>query len=74
MIESEEGPGYGAAMLAAVGCGVFANVEEAADQLVHVVDTIEPEEELVQKYERCYRKFRQIYPAVKTLYHDLGAN
>lgn len=70
VIESEEGPGYGAAMLAAVGCGVFANVEEAAEKLVHVVDTIEPEEELVQKYEKCYQKFRQIYPAVKTLYHD----
>ena len=30
MIESEEGPGYGAAMLAAVGCGEFESVEEAA--------------------------------------------
>ena len=72
VIESEEGPGYGAAMLAAVGCGAFASVEAAADQLVHVVDTIEPEEELVQKYEKRYQKFRRIYPAVKTLYHELG--
>ena len=30
LIESEEGPGYGAAILAAVGCGVFGSVEEAA--------------------------------------------
>ena len=33
-IESEEGPGYGGAILAAVGCGEFASVEEAADKLV----------------------------------------
>ena len=40
VIESEEGPGYGGAMLAAVGCGEYDSVRtEAADQLVKVVDT-----------------------------------
>ena len=32
-IESEEGPGYGGAILAAVGCKEFASVEEAAEKL-----------------------------------------
>ncbi len=32
IIESEEGPGYGAAILAAVGCGEYASVEEAAEK------------------------------------------
>ena len=41
VIESEEGPGYGAAMPAAVACGEFAPVDEAADQLAKVIDTIE---------------------------------
>ena len=41
VIESEEGPGYGAAILAAVGCGEFENVESAVDKLVHVVETVE---------------------------------
>lgn len=34
IIESEEGPGYGGAMLAAVACGEYASVEEAASKLV----------------------------------------
>lgn len=68
MIESEEGPGLGGAMLAAVGCGVFASVEEAAEKLVRVVDTIEPEPELVEKYARQYEKFRKFYPALKGLF------
>ena len=50
-IESEEGPGYGGAMLAAVGCGEYKTVEEAAQKLVKVTDTVEPEKELVEKYE-----------------------
>ena len=65
LIESEEGPGYGAAILAAVGCGVFDSVEEAAKKLVKVTGTEEPDPELVQKYEERYQEFKELYPALK---------
>lgn len=68
VIESEEGPGYGGAMLAAVGCGEYESVQEAADKLVKVVDTVEPDEELVAKYEAKYQQFRKIYPALKDVF------
>ena len=68
MIEVEEGPALGGAMLAAVACGEFGSVEEAAEKLVKVTDAIEPEPELAEKYERQYRKFREIYPACKPLF------
>lgn len=71
VIESEEGPGYGGAMLAAVACGEFASVEEAAAKLVKVVDTVEPTPELVAKYEEKYQKFAKIYPTVKSLFPQL---
>lgn len=67
-IESEEGPGYGAAILAAVGCGVFGSVEEAAKKLVKVVSTESPDEKLVARYEERYRQFRKLYPALKGLF------
>ena len=68
VIESEEGPALGAAMLAAVGCGEYPSVEAAAEKIVKIVDTIEPEPELVAKYEEKYQIFKQIYPTVKCLY------
>ncbi len=68
VIESEEGPGYGGAMLAAVACGEFASVEEAADKLVKVIDTVEPDPELVKKYDDRYQQFKQIYPTVKPVF------
>ncbi len=71
VIESEEGPGYGGAILAAVGCGVYATVEEAAKKLVKVIDTVEPEPALVEKYEAKYQIFRNIYPQVKGLFQEL---
>ena len=66
--ESEEGPAMGGAMLAAVACGEYASVEEAAAKIVRVVDTVEPNPETAARYEEQYRKFRQIYPAVKALF------
>lgn len=72
VVESEEGPGYGGAILAAVGCGEYASVKDAADRLVKVVDTLEPTPELAEKYEEKYRKFSKIYPAVKELFPQLG--
>ena len=69
--ETEEGPGYGAAILAAVACSEYASVEEAAQKLLKVVDTVEPDAELAAKYEERYAQFKQIYPTVKELFGKL---
>ena len=66
--ESEEGPAMGGAMLAAVACGEYASVEEAAEKIVKIVDTVEPIPENAARYEKQYQKFRRIYPAVKELF------
>ena len=68
IIETEEGPGYGGAILAAVACGEYASVEEAAEKLIKVVDRVEPDKELAARYEARYQKFAQIYPTVKELF------
>ena len=68
VIESEEGPALGGAMLAAVANGEYASVEAAADAIVKIVDTVEPDPELVAKYEARYQEFKQIYPALKNVF------
>ena len=73
IIESEEGPGLGGAMLAAVACGEYASVEEAAAKIVKVIDSVEPDAALAEKYDKKYAKFKQIYPTVKDLYDTLKA-
>ena len=70
IVESEEGPGLGAAILAAVGCGEYPDVVTACDKLVKVVDVVEPEIELVEKYNKRYEKFKKLYPTVKALYEE----
>ncbi len=60
----EEGPGMGGAMLAMVACGAYASVEDAAKAIVRVKTTVEPDPELVAKYEARYQQFKTIYPAM----------
>jgi xylulokinase len=71
VLKAEEGPAMGGAMLAAVACGEYANVEAAAEKIVAVVEVIRPEKELVEKYEAKYQKFRKIYPSCKALFDEL---
>ena len=71
MVKTEQGPGYGGAMLAMVGCGKFASVQAAADALVELASTTEPDPELSARYEAQYQKFRKIYPAMKSIFPEI---
>ena len=64
----EEGPAMGGAMLAAVGCGVFDSVVDAAAKIVRVKETTKPDSELVEKYEKKYQNFKSIYPQLKDVF------
>lgn len=68
---SEQGPGMGGAMLAMVACGEYKTVSECCDKLTSVASVIEPEPELVSKYEIKYQQFKKIYPACKKLFAEL---
>ena len=69
-LEVEEGPGLGAAILAAVGCGLYGSVAEAAEAIVKKKDTILPDPALVEKYEERYAKWRKLYPALKEFFAE----
>lgn len=66
--EIEEGPAYGGAILAMVGCGEYESVIEATEKLVKTRDSILPSEELVKAYEEKYQVFKALYPALKDVY------
>ena len=69
----DEGPAFGAAILAGVGAGIFANVPDASDAVVKVTDTVEPNEEWQKVYEELYQIYRGLYPALRNSFHSLVA-
>lgn len=65
----DEGPAYGAALLAAVGCGAFAGIEDAG-RLVRTGEETAPRPECVAVYERVSQVYRDLYGALEPLYAD----
>jgi xylulokinase len=61
----EEGSAYGAALLAGVADGTFADAHEAVAACVRVRETVEPSPEWASAYEEGYARFRALYPAVR---------
>lgn len=67
----EEGPAYGAAMLAMVGSGEYKNVEQAVNALIKVKERILPDENIAESYSRRYSRFIKLYPALKDYFAEL---
>ena len=61
----EEGSAYGAALLAGIAGGVFADARDAVSACVRVRETIEPNAAWARAYEDGYARFRALYPAMK---------
>jgi xylulokinase len=66
-MESEEGSAFGAALLAGIKAGVFADPAEAVARCVRTRERIEPDPAWVDAYADGYERFRSLYPTLKPL-------
>lgn len=66
-LSSEQGPGMGAAMLAAYGCGWYDSLKECADEFLHVEKEYLPDEENVSAYKRLFLVYKDVYKQTKQL-------
>jgi xylulokinase len=67
-VEAEEGAAYGAALLAGVGAGAWATVDQACDAVVRIKSATKPNPEAVRVMEQQYQVFRRVYPALRSLH------
>lgn len=66
--ETEQGPAYGAAMLAMVGAGAYGSVEEVSRRFVHVKRSVKPDAALSEKYGARYAVYKTLYPALASAF------
>jgi len=71
-INATEGPAYGVALLAAVGTGCFATIEEACDAAIEVTSTTTHDPQVAALYDRYYAIYRRLYPALKPVFRDIS--
>ncbi len=70
-VNSTEGAAFGAAILAATGCGVFASVETACDEIIQITGSTVPGKDLAA-YEIPYANYRRLYPALQDVFQQLA--
>ena len=71
-VRVDEGPAFGAALLAAVGKGVFPNVEQACQKAVKVMDKVYPDSQKGIRYNEIYQIYKDLYPALKPFYKRIS--
>ncbi len=70
---TEQGPGFGGAILASVAAGVYPSVDAACEQIVSVRDTVHPDPAAVAAYDARYQVWHEMYPALKSTFAKIGA-
>jgi len=71
-LAAEEGPAYGAALLAGAGVGVFPDVHAAVDRCVRLAGTTAPGPDQ-PRYEPVYAVYRDLYAVLRDSMHRLAA-
>jgi xylulokinase len=71
-LQTQEGSAYGAALLATVGTGQFRSVREACASFIKPVQTKEPDQSACDFYNRAYRIYGSLYPALKQTYQEIS--
>jgi xylulokinase len=67
-VNTTEGAAYGAALLAGVGAGAWADVPSACQSVIRLTGITRPQEGV---YETYYANYQRLYPALKDLFPAL---
>ncbi len=70
-LENDAGPAYGAAILAAVGAGVFQSVTEACGKIIKTTEEYVPNSQNEMLYDQKYETFSKLYPSLKDLFPQI---
>ena len=62
---------FGAALLAGVGTGIFADEAEAVQRCTHVHDVVQPNPEAVRVYSKLFPMYVRIHDGLANAYSDL---
>jgi len=71
-INVDEGPAYGAAILAAVAAGIYGSVEESCDAIIHEVNRVEPDPDTGKAYARWFEAYQALYWALAPEYRRIS--
>jgi xylulokinase len=72
VINSEEGPAYGVAILAGVGTGAWNSVPEACGAIIEEIEHRQPDRDAAAFYAKAHQRYARLYPTLKNLFPAIG--
>jgi D-xylulose kinase len=67
-VESEETACLGAALMAAVSCGSFSSLAEAAERMVRLRPPIDPQPQNQAVYQQAYQQYNELYERLAPMF------
>jgi len=71
LLNVEEGPAFGAALIAGVGVGVYSSFAEAVNRIIKVKKTIIPRIQNTERYNHYYQLYKKLYYSLKENFKEL---
>jgi len=71
LLNVEEGPAFGAALIAGVGVGVYNSFAEAVSRIIKVKKTVVPRIQNTEKYNQYYQLYKKLYYSLKENFKEL---
>jgi len=72
LLNVEEGPAFGAALIAGVGVGVYSNFAEAVNRIIKVKKTIVPQIQNTERYNQYYQLYKKLYYSLRENFKELA--
>jgi xylulokinase len=72
MINIDEGPALGVALLAGVGTGIYPSVEQACRSVIKVCTTTKADAKAKKTYDKYYPVYRSLYQSVKGQFAEVS--
>lgn len=71
-VNTTEGAAYGAALLAGVGAGAWADVPSASAACIKITGSTQPDPSQVEAYQKAYALYQELYPALQSSFHKMS--
>jgi xylulokinase len=72
-VDTTEGAAFGAALLAGVAAGTWADVGSACAQTIKLTEHVTPDTKNANRYDQMYEQYEMLYPALKPTFNGLAA-